>query len=65
MLYNTLSRIYDKAGEGFITMDTLRGLISELLAPLTEDELGKLKSLDCRFDPNFSYITYIPGRFQV
>merc|ERR1712235_55092 len=32
-------RIYDKAGDGFITMDTLRGLISELLAPLTDDEL--------------------------
>ena len=29
-------RIYDRAGEGFITMDTLRGLISELLAPLSE-----------------------------
>ena len=29
-------RIYDKNGEGFITMDTLRGLISELLAPLTD-----------------------------
>merc|ERR1712244_35785 len=32
-------RIYDKHGEGFITMDTLRGLISELLAPLTDEEL--------------------------
>merc|ERR1711988_1698733 len=30
-------RIYDKNGEGFITMDTLRGLISELLAPLTDE----------------------------
>ena len=40
-------RIYDKAGEGFITMDTLRGLISELLAPLTEDELdGIIEELD-------------------
>jgi len=40
-------RIYDKAGEGFITMDTLRGLISELLAPLTDDELdGIIEELD-------------------
>merc|ERR1711962_859832 len=30
-------RIYDKNGEGFITMDTLRGLISELLSPLTPE----------------------------
>merc|ERR1712186_235788 len=40
-------RIYDKAGEGFITMETLRGLISELLAPLTADELdGIIEELD-------------------
>jgi calmodulin len=40
-------RIYDKEGEGFITMDTLRGLISELLAPLTADELdGIIEELD-------------------
>ena len=40
-------RIYDKDGEGFITMDTLRGLISELLAPLTDDELdGIIEELD-------------------
>jgi len=40
-------RIYDKAGEGFITMDTLRGLISELLAPLSDDELdGIIEELD-------------------
>merc|ERR1712098_948661 len=32
-------RIYDKEGNGFITTETLRGLISELLAPLTEEEL--------------------------
>merc|ERR1712107_57375 len=32
-------RIYDKNGEGFITMDTLRALIAELLAPLTDEEL--------------------------
>merc|ERR1712198_440244 len=29
-------RIYDKDGQGFITMDTLRALIAELLAPLTD-----------------------------
>ncbi len=40
-------RIYDRAGEGFITMDTLRGLIGELLAPLTEEELdGIIEELD-------------------
>ena len=41
------SRIYDKNGEGFITMDTLRGLISELLQPLTQEELdGIIDELD-------------------
>merc|ERR1719210_331366 len=30
-------RIYDKEGNGYITTETLRGLISELLAPLTEE----------------------------
>merc|ERR1711994_793938 len=40
-------RIYDKNGEGFITTETLRGLISELLAPLTTDELdGIIEELD-------------------
>merc|ERR1712193_387216 len=40
-------RIYDKNGEGFITIDTLRGLISELLAPLTDEELdGIIAELD-------------------
>merc|ERR1712122_174557 len=40
-------RIYDKNGEGFITMDTLRGLISELLSPLTPEELdGLIAELD-------------------
>merc|ERR1739847_57587 len=40
-------RIYDKEGLGFITTETLRGLISELLAPLTEEELeGILEELD-------------------
>jgi calmodulin len=40
-------RIYDRAGEGFITMDTLRGLIGELLAPLTDEELdGIIEELD-------------------
>merc|ERR1712242_24746 len=40
-------RIYDKEGNGYITPETLRGLISELLAPLTEEELeGILEELD-------------------
>ena len=40
-------RIYDKNGEGFITMDTLRGLISELLQPLSKEELdGIIDELD-------------------
>merc|ERR1711973_465239 len=40
-------RIYDKEGNGYITTETLRGLISELLAPLTEEELeGILEELD-------------------
>ena len=40
-------RIYDKNGEGFITMDTLRGLISELLQPLSAEELdGIIDELD-------------------
>ena len=40
-------RLYDKGGEGFITMDTLRELISELLAPLSAEELdGIIEELD-------------------
>merc|ERR1712050_761583 len=40
-------RIYDKEGNGFITTEALRGLIGELLAPLTEEELdGILDELD-------------------
>merc|ERR1712018_182214 len=40
-------RIYDKEGQGYITNDTLRGLIGELLAPLTEEELdGIIEELD-------------------
>merc|ERR1712240_499509 len=36
-----------KEGLGYITTDTLRGLISELLAPLTNEELeGILEELD-------------------
>merc|ERR1711890_169907 len=36
-------RVYDKAGQGFITTETLR----ELLGPLTEEELeGILEELD-------------------
>merc|ERR1712223_2213388 len=32
-------RLYDREGQGFITTDTLRGLITELLAPLTNEEV--------------------------
>jgi Ca2+-binding EF-hand superfamily protein len=40
-------RIYDKEGQGYITTETLRGLISELLSPLTDDELdGIIEELD-------------------
>ena len=40
-------RIYDKDGQGFITMDTLRALIAELLSPLTDKELdGIIAELD-------------------
>ena len=40
-------RVYDKEGLGYITTETLRGLISELLAPLTDEELeGILEELD-------------------
>ena len=40
-------RIYDKEGQGFITTETLRGLIGELLAPLTDEELeGIIEELD-------------------
>merc|ERR1712061_924765 len=40
-------RIYDKDGQGFITMDTLRALIAELLSPLTDEELdGIIAELD-------------------
>merc|ERR1739848_896496 len=40
-------RIYDKDGQGFITMDVLRALIAELLSPLTDEELdGIISELD-------------------
>merc|ERR1712037_191965 len=40
-------RVYDKEGQGFITTEPLRGLITELLAPLTEEEVeGILEELD-------------------
>merc|ERR1719220_3379526 len=40
-------RLYDREGQGFISTDTLRGLISELLAPLTDEEVeGILEELD-------------------
>ena len=49
LIYNVTStfRIYDKEGLGYISTDTLRGLIGELLAPLTDEELeGILEELD-------------------
>ena len=46
-LFFSIFRIYDKEGLGYITTETLRGLIGELLAPLTEEELeGILEELD-------------------
>merc|ERR1711973_749338 len=40
-------RIYDREGLGYISTDTLRSLISELLAPLTDEELeGIIEELD-------------------
>merc|ERR1712203_588823 len=40
-------RVYDKEGQGFVTTETLRGLIGELLAPLTDEELeGIIEELD-------------------
>merc|ERR1711914_12113 len=40
-------RLYDREGQGFITTETLRGLITELLAPLTDEEgEGILEELD-------------------
>merc|ERR1712183_1024447 len=40
-------RLYDKEGLGYITNDTLREIITELLAPLTEEEVeGILDELD-------------------
>ena len=44
---NVIVRIYDKEGLGYITTETLRGLIGELLAPLTDEELdGIIEELD-------------------
>ena len=41
------SRVYDKEGLGYISTDTLRSLIGELLAPLTDEELeGIIEELD-------------------
>merc|ERR1712126_291767 len=40
-------KLYDKEGQGFITNDTLREIITELLAPLTEEEVdGIIDELD-------------------
>merc|ERR1711860_164409 len=43
-------RIYDKEGLGYITTETLRGLIGELLAPLTDEELDEDGSGSMDFD---------------
>merc|ERR1711970_42977 len=43
-------RIYDKEGLGYITTETLRGLIGELFAPLTEEELDEDGSGSMDFD---------------
>ena len=44
---SVLFRIYDKEGMGYITNETLRSLIGELLAPLTDEELdGIIDELD-------------------
>merc|ERR1719378_1078736 len=40
-------KLYDREGQGFITNDTLREIITDLLAPLTEEEVeGILEELD-------------------
>merc|ERR1739845_339353 len=40
-------RLYDREGQGFITNETLRSLIGELLAPLSDEELdGIIDELD-------------------
>merc|ERR1711939_1150981 len=40
-------KLYDREGQGFITNDTLREIITELLAPLTDEELdGIIDELD-------------------
>ena len=42
-----MARIYDKEGLGYISNETLRALIGELLAPLTDEELdGIIEELD-------------------
>ena len=46
-MYNFNVRIYDREGLGYISNDTLRSLIGELLAPLTDEELdGIIEELD-------------------
>ena len=39
MYLTVIRRLYDREGQGFITTETLRGLITELLAPLTDEEV--------------------------
>ena len=47
VLHTSTSRVYDKEGLGYISTDTLRSLIGELLAPLTDEELeGIIEELD-------------------
>ena len=40
-------RIYDREGLGFISNDTLRSLIGELLAPLSDEELDGIIEVSC------------------
>ena len=48
--------MYDKEGLGYITTDTLRGLISELLAPLTDEELEGI--LEVTYSCNLIFLNH-------
>ena len=59
-------RIYDKEGQGFITTETLRGLITELLAPLTNEEVeGILEELDEDGSGSMDFVRFSIFKFQV
>ena len=58
-------RIYDKEGQGFITTETLRGLITELLAPLTNEEVeGILEELDEDGSGSMDFVRFSIFNFQ-